>query len=253
MSREDRTSEVVSEDTGYASPNWRRILDLVAVVLMIAASTAILWNALHPKSVGVVEPGAGRIRLPVEPVSLDGAVLKGDRKSAAVVMIIYTDFQCAYCRAVAQNALPSLVQEYVDTGKVLLAVRQYPLVSIHPLARVAAHAAECAALQGKFWPMHDELFLADRPLDEPGIQLRARAAGLDPQAFNACIAGEWAERAVQSDLTTGRSLGVSGTPTFFFGIMTDTGRVRLLRTLSGVAPVESFRSILDQLIAGRGR
>lgn len=77
--------------------------------------------------------------------------------NAPVTMVEYSDFQCPYCRAFYNEAYQEIKKAYVDTGKVKIVYRHYPL-DFHPMAPKSAQAAECAGEQGKFWQMHDAIF-----------------------------------------------------------------------------------------------
>jgi protein-disulfide isomerase len=93
--------------------------------------------------------------------------------------------------------------------------RHFPVVSKHPRARVLAHAAEAAGLQGAFWEMHDSLFGDQGHLDDPHLWERAEALGLDLDRFEADRRSvEVAER-VERDFRTGVRAGVVSTPTLF--------------------------------------
>jgi protein-disulfide isomerase len=78
-------------------------------------------------------------------------------KNAKVTIVEYSDFQCPYCEQFFTSTLGQIKKDYIDTGKVKLAFRQYPL-PFHPNAEKAAEATECAHEQGKFWAYHDILF-----------------------------------------------------------------------------------------------
>jgi protein-disulfide isomerase len=93
--------------------------------------------------------------------------------------------------------------------------RHFPVVSKHPRARVLAHAAEAAALQGAFWEMHDSLYGDQGRLDDPHLWDRARRLGLDLDRFeedrrSAEVAGR-----VASDFRAGVRAGITSTPTLF--------------------------------------
>ena len=93
--------------------------------------------------------------------------------------------------------------------------RHFPVVSKHPRARVLAHAAEAAALQGAFWEMHDSLFTDQGHLDPPHLWRRVERLGLDLDRFEADRrSGAVAER-VQRDFRSGVRAGVVTTPTLF--------------------------------------
>jgi protein-disulfide isomerase len=77
--------------------------------------------------------------------------------NAPIVLVEYSDFQCEFCASFVRDTKPQLEENYIKTGKVYFVYRDYPL-DTHPGARVAAAAANCAADQGSFWPMHDLLY-----------------------------------------------------------------------------------------------
>src|SRR5437867_250461 len=75
-------------------------------------------------------------------VSIDGAMTLGE-KTAKVIMVEFSDYQCPFCGRYANDTFTPLIDQYVKTGKVRYALRNFPLESIHPLAEKAAEAAEC--------------------------------------------------------------------------------------------------------------
>ena len=73
---------------------------------------------------------------------------------APVTLIEYGDFQCPYCGQ-AEAVIRELLASFGDDLRYVW--RHLPLNDVHPNAQMAAEAAEAAAAQGKFWPMHDLL------------------------------------------------------------------------------------------------
>jgi protein-disulfide isomerase len=133
-------------------------------------------------------------------------------QDAALTLIEYGDFQCPYC-ARAHDALTGLADE---VGGIRLVYRHLPLADFHPLAELAAEAAEAAASQGKFWEMHDMLFEQQRQvMDEEDLAMLAESTGLDIERFRADVLGRRHRPRVQGDLERARHDGASGTPTFF--------------------------------------
>ena len=162
-------------------------------------------------------------------------------------MIEYADFQCPFCGKFAQEVRPTLLRDYVDTGKMLLAFRHLPL-SKHRLAEGAAEAAECAGRQDRFWEMHARLFASPDRLDRPSLREHAQYVGLRLGAFDRCMNGEVTDK-VRADAAAARELSVTGTPSFFLGAIEADGRVRVTRRLHGARPVQDFRQALDGLLA----
>ncbi len=78
--------------------------------------------------------------------------------NAPVTIIEFGDFQCPYCKKFHDDTFPMLKKTYIDTGKAKFVYRDFPLENIHPNARPAAEAAECADDQGKFWEYHNALY-----------------------------------------------------------------------------------------------
>lgn len=232
---------------------WRSVLEAMATLSFIVVSATVVWAMLSDRLAAPAArkpvPAARRPEppVPVEPVSLEGAAIRGNR-IAKVAVIEHSDFQCPYCGRFAREILPELEKGYVATGKVLLAFRQFPL-TIHAFAEKAAEAAECAGRQGRFWEMHDRLFVNQQQLDAASLQAHAKALQLGPKVFEACLAGEAADK-VKQDTETGKALLVTGTPTFFIGTIQPDGRVKVVQRVSGALPLAQFEAALDRVIAG---
>jgi protein-disulfide isomerase len=154
-----------------------------------------------------------------------------------------------FCARFEHDILPELNAKYVQPGKIVVAFREFPL-PIHPFAQKAAEAAECASQQGKFWPMHDQLFQHQNELDQPNLQIYAKTAGLDTQNFETCLAGRTAD-VVNRDIKSGHDLAVSGTPTFFVGQMLPDGRVKVIKRLVGARPLSDFQGAIDPLLSAK--
>src|SRR2546421_7373815 len=132
--------------------------------------------------------------------------------TAAVTLVEYGDYECSYCGE-AYPVLKELTAELGD--QVRLVFRNFPLTQIHPHAQRAAEAAEAAAAQGRFWPMHDMLYEQQEALEDEDLVAYATELGLDLDRFQVQLTqGAYAER-IREDLMSGVRSGVNGTPTFF--------------------------------------
>ncbi|MEY2602296.1 MAG: hypothetical protein QOH31_32 [Verrucomicrobiota bacterium] len=131
---------------------------------------------------------------------------------APMSLLEYGDYQCPYCG----EAYPIVkaVQERLG-DKLCFAFRNFPLVNAHPYAEHAAEAAEAAAAQDQFWPMHDLLFENQEALDDESLAEYAGSLGLDARRLMAeVLAGAHTAR-IRDDFKSGARDGVNGTPTFF--------------------------------------
>jgi protein-disulfide isomerase len=185
---------------------------------------------------------------PSQPVkiSLDDDPIRGD-PNAPITIVEFSDFQCPFCARFHVQTLPLLLEEYIDTGKVNLVYRDFPIQSIHPNALPAAVAAECANEQGKYWEYHDTLFEKQNSwnrLDSNTVistfSQYATDVGLEQQQFDSCLgSGKYLEE-VQGDLRDGRDYDITGTPGFFIG----NDKIGFVK-INGAQPFESFQRIID--------
>ncbi len=131
---------------------------------------------------------------------------------APLTLVEYGDYQCPYCGA----AYPVVKRLQKTLGKKLRFVfRNFPLTQVHPYALIAAEAAEAAALQDKFWEMHDLLF-EEQNLLKPEIVLSwAKKIELNLEQFENDIKQDVVEKRIKEDRQSGIRSGVNGTPTFF--------------------------------------
>lgn len=134
-----------------------------------------------------------------------------------VVMVEYSDFQCPAC-ATYEPLVKRLLEEQEDT--VAFVYRQYPLISIHANAQLAAQAAEAAGVQGKFWDMHDKLFVEQTTwagaTDPTSVFVQyATDMGLDAEKFTADLTSDQVKSVVAEDVASGNRLGIQATPTFY--------------------------------------
>ncbi len=93
----------------------------------------------------------------IQTYSLDNAMIVGS-ESAEVVLVVFSDFECPYCKIFAQDTIAGLEDKYIDKGEARLAFHNLPLESIHTKARRAANAVRCANEQGEFFEYHNILF-----------------------------------------------------------------------------------------------
>jgi len=163
----------------------------------------------------------------------DDAVL-GDA-DAPVTIIEFSDYQCPFCGRFYAQTLPLLKSQYVDTGKVKMVFRDFPLTQIHPMAMPAAQATECVREEGgddAFWEMHDVLFENQESLSNANLIMWAKEIGYD---IEDCLnSGKYASE-VQNDIKDAVAAGGQGTPYFVING----------KPLSGAQPFEAFQQIIE--------
>ena len=176
-------------------------------------------NALGGSVAGAQAGEAQQQPSPQQPriqASADDDPVKGSA-DAKITIVEFSDFQCPFCARFYTETLPMIEKNYIDTGKVKLVYRDFPL-SFHQNAQKAAEAAECADEQGAFWDYHNSLFENQDEWSSAGAKKFVEYAsgfGLDEEEFNDCLDSGKYKDEVQNDFSAGSGYGVSGTPTFF--------------------------------------
>lgn len=202
----------------------------------------------------VAAPGAQKYGPDQLPVVLDTALLRkadlgriaGD-SAAKVIVLEVSDFQCPYCKSFHDQTYPAVKAEYVDKGKARIAYVNLPLRS-HQNAWPAAEAAMCASVQGRFWPMHDSLFLAQERwagIARPDTMFArfARTLRLETAAYDQCMSSHATRPLIASDAERSSNAGISGTPAFIIG---DS-------LISGAYPFADFKRVIDANLASPRR
>lgn len=130
---------------------------------------------------------------------------------APVTLVLFDDFQCPYCARLVPT-IEQIMQAYPNQVRVVF--KHFPL-SMHKFARQAAVASIAARNQGKFWPLHDQLFANYNQLNEEKIRELAASVGLDMERFDKDIANPALQQEIAADLQLGTDSGVRGTPAVY--------------------------------------
>jgi protein-disulfide isomerase len=144
-------------------------------------------------------------KLPLEDSYILGA------PQAKIKIFVFTDFQCPYCRK-AYETVTRLLESYPK--RVALILKHFPL-PFHKDAYLAHQAVLAAGAQGKFWQMHDLLFANQRQLTYEDLEKYAAQLGLDMTGFKKDLDTTAFAKIVDRDISLGKELGVTGTPTLF--------------------------------------
>ena len=153
---------------------------------------------------------------------------------ATVTIVEFSDYECPFCARFYNDAYQQIKTEYIDTGKVKMVFRDFPL-NFHPQAQKAAEAAECAGEQGKYYEMHDKLFEQGVSGGVDSFKQYAKDIGLDSTKFDECLDSDQMKKEVQQDMSDGQKAGVQGTPAFFIN-----GEM-----VSGAQPFSVFQEIIE--------
>lgn len=210
-------------------------------VLVLALGGIVVWLALDGGDDATVENLIAAEESFPDDMADGNAV--GD-PDAPVTVVSFIDFRCPHCLNFAAGNEPDIIDEYVRDGRVRLETRHMPVLGDGSVA--AAEAAQCAARQDAFWPMHNKLFLeharegtGSGTFNRDAMLDYAGDIGLDVDEFESCMSNRDTNEEVQDDLQTAQSYGFSGTPSFLINDQPLTG---------SPSDIDGWRTILDDVL-----
>lgn len=215
-------------------------------IIKVGAKSAAKPNAVAAAPAGQPSQPAQQPAVAPSPkakvdVSAGHLPVKGNDK-AKVTVVEFADFQCPFCERFYTQVEINLLKDYVDTGKVKFAFRNYAFLGQE--STWAAEASECANEQNKFWEYHDYLYTHQGKenagdFSKEKLEGFAQAIGLNTDQFKSCLESDKYAAKVKEDFTQGQAAGVQGTPATFIN-----GQL-----VSGAQPYSNFKSIIDAELA----
>ncbi|HKS26313.1 MAG TPA: thioredoxin domain-containing protein [Pyrinomonadaceae bacterium] len=190
---------------------------IIAIVLFSAIVVAALLLRTPRQSSSSLSPGQSSTSKTTGPQpGADPPNSKGN-PNAPVTIEEFGDLQCPPCAAMHPE-LQKIQQEYGERVRVIF--RHFPLTQMHPYALEAAQAVEAAGMQGKFWEMHDWMYLQQEkwtqaPNARQMFLQQAQNLGLNVEKFRQDMNSAEVKQRIILDYNRGMSLGVTGTPTLF--------------------------------------
>lgn len=163
---------------------------------------------------------------------------QGDNKK--VVLVEYGDYQCPACGQF-YPIVKQLQAKYAND--ITFRFANFPLVQIHKNAMVGARAAEAAALQGKFWEMHDLLYENQNTWSassdpNPYFVQYASSLGLDITKFKQDMASQAVLNTINADTSEAQAAGATGTPTFVLNG----------KKIENPSTLEAFSALIEEAI-----
>jgi protein-disulfide isomerase len=181
---------------------------------------------------------------PSNPATPDDDIVLG-KADAPITLIEFADFQCPFCQKFFNEAYASIKKEYIDTGKVKLVYRDYPL-PFHPNAKPAAIAMECVREQSEklAWEFHDVVYAKQDQLTAENIKAWGEGlSGINKAKYNDCITSQKYASEVDKDMADGSAAGVGGTPSFW--VLGPKGKTDFIE---GAYPFDRFKQAFDGML-----
>jgi protein-disulfide isomerase len=216
----------------------------IAIVSIISAFLAVSVIDIDPEL--QFEKNTPKPGIAEDPTSLfttNAAIFLGS-DDAPITLVEFGDYQCLFCNKFFHETEPSILENYVDTGKVKIIFNDFTIIG--PDSIGAANAAHCAEDQGRFWEYHDELYNNwagennGWASDENLIKF-AQNIGLKGDEFEQCMSDGKYKQLVSASSNDARNLGITGTPAFFV-----IGPDNEITRISGAQPYEVFHNIFQK-------
>ncbi len=215
---------VPTEDAGWGHELLKAIM--LTLLLMVAGVAFGAWQWTRANKPTVVD--ADQVRL--KKLYLDGQGWRRGNPNAPLIIVEFSDFQCPACKQAYDILEKQFLPKYGD--RVLFIFRHYPLTNLHPMAWIAASAAEEAGAQGKFWEMYHALFQNQQEMTPRNIEQIAKRLGLDSQKVAQAMQNEDIYfKKIFRDLSEGSELGVNSTPSF---IVVYRGKIHTARGMGAL-------------------
>jgi protein-disulfide isomerase len=228
----DRFKEVIDDELKRAD---KLVKSGVAKNKVYAALTK---NGLTAAKAPAAAEGGQKGRQPdpkaVYKVPVGKSAQKGP-SDALVTIVEFSEFQCPFCKRVNPT-----IKQITDTyGKDVRIVFKHNPLPFHKDAMPAAELAIEANEQGKFWEMHDKLFENQQALTRDKLDEYAKAVGLNMGKVKTALDTNKHKATIEAEQQLARSLGASGTPSFFING----------RSLRGAQPFDAFKAVIDEELA----
>jgi len=196
----------------------RNVLIAGAVVVVAGIAGFLAWQ--HYQASGTTVTAAGQAPADLKPIDSPLAkaqpddLVEGDA-NAPITMIEYSSLSCPHCARFQKDVLPQIKKDFIDTGKVKLIQRDFPL---NKPAIQAAQLAHCAGPM-RYFALVDVLFKTqDQWLTQDAVEKLAQiaaTAGMDRATFDACLADQGTEAKIVATRKAGEdAFGINATPTF---------------------------------------
>jgi protein-disulfide isomerase len=241
--------EVKNIQNPESGPVPKQNNNFLAISIIVAA---VFISGTIVYAVSVLKPGtqiAGINPPAAQPPSVNAAevmklsdkdVVLGD-PNAPVTLVEYGDYQCPFCGRMFSEVEPLLRKNYIETGKLKMVFRNLQFLGVE--STNAGAAALCANDQSKFWAYHDEIYKAEivdgsennGNLNRSLFLSLAGKAGLDINAFTACIDSSKYVADVQAETRAANVFGINSTPSNFINGT----------QVQGAQPYDAFKVVID--------
>ena len=207
---------------------------LIPIVIGIIAGLIVVMSTVDNTSSN---------ELTIQKLTENGSPIMGD-PNAPITILEWGDYQCTFCYKFHQNTLDVINEEFIETGKIKVIFKDFPLNG--PDSKLAAEASYCAHDQDKYWEYHDQLYEnweGERTgwITRESLSKFAESINLEIVEFNKCLDENKYENKINSIYEFGNEIGIDATPSFL--VFNDEKIIKI----RGNQPLEVFLKTFDEL------
>ena len=247
----------------------KSILLVIASILLsgIMITSAVLYNGLKSRELNNSNiantannnaPEANNDPIEARDINVDisdDTPYLGKKSEAKIAIIEFGDFECPFCKRFHEGSRKDIISQYVDTGKAILAWKDYPLSFHDPLATKQAIAAQCVYQQKGNQAYFDYIESIFNNTESGGEgmkesklnELAKTIKDLDTAKFDTCLKEEKTLDKVKAGMKFGNDNGITGTPGFIIGKL-ENGKVTGGMRIAGALDIATFQKYLDELL-----
>jgi len=230
-------------------------LPAAVIIAGLFIAGAVMWNGSRPAVAPSGAAPSGGIAVDIKNVDTNRRPYIG-QENASITIAFWSDFQCPFCRAAEVGgipqiptpaALPDIIKNYVDTGKVKVVFMEFPFLGNDSMTAAIYSQAVWKLYPEKYFEWRTKAFEAQDEEGDKGFgnaasidTLNATISGIDATKIAADVKANTAtyQAQVAADKAEAAKVGINSTPSFVIG----------KEVVAGAYPFAKFQSVIDALL-----
>ncbi len=220
------------------------------IIAGVIIAGAVIFASKQPSAPAAANPGQpAAIAVDVSKVKTDGEPFMGSA-NAPVIMAYWYDYQCPFCQRNEEQAMPQIIKDYVDTGKVKVVFKDYQFLGPDSQTLGQYSRAVWEATPDKFYAWHKAVY-DNQGTENTGWATKEKILSITTGVLGASNAakvsqlvatkGAGYQKEMDADKAEGSAMGINGTPGTIIG----------KQLISGAQPYAAFQSAIDAALAGK--
>ncbi len=223
-------------------------LPISVLLAALIIGGAVLWSGAHP----AVTPAGTTTGTALPPVNIKNVKTAGEpfigQANAPVTIAEWSDYQCPYCKEFEITTLPSIIQNYVNAGKVKVVFKDFPFLGPDSMVDAEYARAVWALYPAQFAAWRTALYVTEPQENSLSAtenltflaNVTNSVSGIDLAKIKAAVAANQAtyDAAINADRTEAANFSIQATPSFVIGT----------QMIAGAYPYSTFQSAINSVL-----